>query len=193
MYGRIMDNKEKIMQCALELFSHKGYEGTGIQEITQAAGITKPTLYYYFGNKEGLLKAVLEYHFSDFMGKLENAAVYNGDTVNTVTQLSRMFLTIAKEKALFYRMYLSMSSSAVNTTSFLCITPFCGQIIGIVETFFLKAAQDNGNMKGHEKEITVSYLGVINSYALLLLNSKLELSETLIYRIVHLFLHGIYS
>lgn len=193
MYGRIMDNKEKIMQCALELFSHKGYEGTGIQEITQAAGITKPTLYYYFGNKEGLLKAVLEYHFSDFMGKLENAAVYNGDTVNTVTQLSRMFLTIAKEKALFYRMYLSMSSSAVNTTSFLCITPFCGQIIGIVETFFLKAARDNGNMKGHEKEITVSYLGVINSYALLLLNSKLELSEKLIYRIVHLFLHGIYS
>ncbi len=188
-----MDNKEKIMQCALELFSDKGYEGTGIQEITQAAGITKPTLYYYFGNKEGLLKAILDFYFSDFTVKLENAAAYSGDTVNTVTQISRMFLTAAKENTLFYRMYLSMSLSAVNTTSFLCITPFCERISGIVETFFLKAAQDNGNMKGHEKEITMSYLGVINSYALLLLNGKLELSEKLIYRIVHLFLHGIYS
>lgn len=188
-----MDNKEKIMQCALELFSDKGYESTGIQEITQTAGITKPTLYYYFGNKEGLLKAILEYYFSDFIQKLEIAATYNGDTVNTVTQMSRMFLTVAKENKLFYRMYLSMTLSAVNTTSFLCTSPFFEQINEIVETFFLKAAQDNGNMKGHEKEITMSYLGMINSYALLLLNGKLELSESLIYRIVHLFLHGIFS
>jgi AcrR family transcriptional regulator len=45
-----MDNKEKIMQCALELFANKGYDGTGIQEITQISEVTKPTLYYYFGN-----------------------------------------------------------------------------------------------------------------------------------------------
>ena len=90
-------------------------------------------------------------------------------------------------------MHLSMSSSAVNTTSFLTITPYCERIEEIVETFFLKAAQDNGNMKGHEREISRSYLGVINSYTLLLLNGKIELSEELIYRIVHLFLHGIYS
>lgn len=188
-----MDSKERIMQCALELFSDKGYEGTGIQEITKTVGITKPTLYYYFGSKEGLLKAILEYHFSDFIRKLEAAATYNGDTVNTVTCISRIFLTVARENPLFYRMYLSMSVSAVNTTSFLCISPFCEQISAIVEAFFIKAAQDNGNMKGHEKEITMSYLGVINSYARLLLYDRLELSEQLIYRIVHLFLHGIFS
>lgn len=188
-----MDNKEKIMQCALELFSNKGYDGTGIQEITQTAGITKPTLYYYFGNKEGLLKTILEYHFSDFITRLENATAYSGDTVKTVTEVSRFFLEIAKEKPIFYRMYLSMSSSAINTTAFLCITPFCERIEEIIESFFLKSAQDNGNMKGHEKEISRSFLGIINSYTLLLLNDKIELSENLIYRIVHLFLHGIYS
>ena len=188
-----MDNKEKIMQCALELFANKGYDGTGIQEITQISGVTKPTLYYYFGNKEGLLKAILEYHFSDFVNKLEEAAVYQGDTVNTVTKLSRVFLTVAIENPIFYRLYLSMSSSAVNTTGFLCITPFCERVENIIESFFFKAADDNGNMKGHEIEITRSYLGMINSYTLLLLNEKSRLSEDLIYRIVHLFLHGIYS
>ena len=90
-------------------------------------------------------------------------------------------------------MYLSMSSSAINTTAFLCITPFCERIEEIIESFFLKSARDNGNMKGHEKEISRSFLGIINSYTLLLLNNKIELSENLIYRIVHLFLHGIYS
>ena len=45
-----MDNRERILQCALELFYAKGYDAVGVQEIAQKAGITKPTLYYYFGN-----------------------------------------------------------------------------------------------------------------------------------------------
>ena len=43
-----MDNKETIMTCALDLFYARGYDGVGVQEIADAAGITKPTLYYYF-------------------------------------------------------------------------------------------------------------------------------------------------
>ena len=41
-----MDNRERILQCALELFYAKGYDAVGVQEIAQKAGITKPTLYY---------------------------------------------------------------------------------------------------------------------------------------------------
>ena len=48
-----MDNIERILQCALELFYAKGYDAVGVQEIAQKAGITKPTLYYYFGSKYG--------------------------------------------------------------------------------------------------------------------------------------------
>lgn len=48
-----MDNRERILQCALELFYAKGYDAVGVQEIAQKAGITKPTLYYYFGSKYG--------------------------------------------------------------------------------------------------------------------------------------------
>ena len=50
-----MDNRERILQCALELFYAKGYDAVGVQEIAQKAGITKPTLYYYFGSKYGLI------------------------------------------------------------------------------------------------------------------------------------------
>jgi AcrR family transcriptional regulator len=39
------DVKQTIMVKALELFSAKGYEGVSISELTEAAGITKPTLY----------------------------------------------------------------------------------------------------------------------------------------------------
>ena len=55
-----MDNREKILQCAEELFYSRGYDAAGVQEIVEMAGVTKPTLYYYFGSKRGLLEAILE-------------------------------------------------------------------------------------------------------------------------------------
>ena len=57
----IMDNRELIVQSALELFYARGYDAVGVQEIVDKAGISKPTLYYYFGSKLGLLKVLLEY------------------------------------------------------------------------------------------------------------------------------------
>ena len=62
-----MDNRERILQCALELFYAKGYDAVGVQEIAQKAGITKPTLYYYFGSKYGLLETLLTKHFTVLM------------------------------------------------------------------------------------------------------------------------------
>ena len=74
-----MDNREKILRCALELFYHKGYDAVGIQEICQSAGITKPTLYHYFGSKYGLLEVLLEHELSGFLSRLsENARFLNG-------------------------------------------------------------------------------------------------------------------
>ena len=50
-----MDNRELLLNTALELFHAKGYDAVGVQEIVDRAGVTKPTLYYYFGSKLGLL------------------------------------------------------------------------------------------------------------------------------------------
>ena len=54
-----LDNKEKILECALNLFYQKGYDAVGVQEIVTAVGITKPTLYYYYKSKYGLLESLL--------------------------------------------------------------------------------------------------------------------------------------
>ena len=54
-----MDNREKILTSALDLFYARGYDAVGIQQIVDAAGLTKPTMYYYFGSKRGLLDALL--------------------------------------------------------------------------------------------------------------------------------------
>jgi AcrR family transcriptional regulator len=52
--------RQKIIAAARALFAEKGYSGATVDEIVVKAKTTKPMLYYYFGNKEGLFAAVLE-------------------------------------------------------------------------------------------------------------------------------------
>ncbi len=44
----------RLLVAARQLFAKKGYEGTTVREIAALAGVTKPVLYYHFGNKEGI-------------------------------------------------------------------------------------------------------------------------------------------
>ncbi|HXY37083.1 MAG TPA: TetR/AcrR family transcriptional regulator [Planctomycetaceae bacterium] len=61
---------EEILQAAVGLFARKGFEATSTREIVEAAGVTKPMLYYYFKSKEGLCEAVLTRFLSPFYARL---------------------------------------------------------------------------------------------------------------------------
>jgi len=61
------DNRQRIIDTALELFAKKGYDAVSTLEIATAAGITKPTMYYYFGSKEGLLTEILNIRYTRFL------------------------------------------------------------------------------------------------------------------------------
>ncbi len=56
-----MDNRERLLQCALDLFADRGYDAVGVQEIVDTAGVTKPTMYHYFGSKHQLLQELHRY------------------------------------------------------------------------------------------------------------------------------------
>ncbi len=52
--------KQRIFQAAVSLIARKGYEATGIRAIAKAAGVNIARINYYFGDKAGLLKAIIE-------------------------------------------------------------------------------------------------------------------------------------
>jgi AcrR family transcriptional regulator len=51
---------DKALDQALHVFWRQGYEGTSIADLTEAIGITKPSLYAAFGNKEELFRKALD-------------------------------------------------------------------------------------------------------------------------------------
>ena len=52
--------RDEIVAAAARIFHQKGYEATSIQEVAEAVGMLKGSLYYYIDAKEDLLFAVIE-------------------------------------------------------------------------------------------------------------------------------------
>ncbi len=60
------NSSARILDAALTLFSERGYQATSTREICDLAGITKPTLYYFFKSKEGIYYAICQNAMSEF-------------------------------------------------------------------------------------------------------------------------------
>ncbi|RLB35750.1 MAG: hypothetical protein DRH11_01775 [Deltaproteobacteria bacterium] len=52
--------RSMLIAAGINLFAEKGYASASVREIVKLAGVTKPVLYYYFKNKEGLFRAILD-------------------------------------------------------------------------------------------------------------------------------------
>lgn len=54
-----VETRDLILAQARRLFLQRGFADVSVGEVAGAVGVTKPTLYYHFGDKEGLYAAVL--------------------------------------------------------------------------------------------------------------------------------------
>lgn len=53
--------RDRIIETAAELMFHRGVGGTSIPDIQAAAGVSASQIYHYFGDKQGLVLAVIDY------------------------------------------------------------------------------------------------------------------------------------
>lgn len=188
-----MDNRQRLLDCALELFSQRGYDAVGVREVVEMVGVTKPTLYHYFDSKRGLLEALLQREGSRMLTEILRASIYQGDLVLTLETIVRTYFTFAHHATSYYRMQLGMYFSPPESEANQAIRPFTNQQREILEGLFIQAAEDHGNMSGRHARYAAGLLGAINAMIGLYLNNELTLSEELVYQTVHHFMHGIFS
>ncbi|KMY66816.1 TetR family transcriptional regulator [Desulfocarbo indianensis] len=188
-----MDNRQKILAKAEELFAAQGYNAVGVQELAQAADVTKPTLYHYYGSKLGLLQAVLEDGFLPLLQQTREAAQYQGDLPLTLYRLANAYFAFSKARPGFYRLQLSLWFSPPESEDFDAVRPWGHRQQEMLEALFQAAVRDHGNMKGRHRRYAATFLGMLNTLISLGLNNLLELNDELVFNAVHQFMHGIYS
>ena len=188
-----MDNRSQILGVALQLFSDRGYDAVGVQEIAEAAGVTKPTLYHYFGSKQGLLKTLLEGSFEPFNRAVSQAAGYSGDLPLTLENLVRAYFDFARQHPVDYRLQLALYFAPRSSEAWHLVAGLNSQQYQVVENLFRSASKEHGNMTGRHQLYAASFIGQVNTCISLWLNGYLELEDSLVHRVVHQFQHGIYS
>jgi AcrR family transcriptional regulator len=67
------DPPEVLLEAAFQVFSLKGYRNTRLEEVAEAAGVTKGAIYYYFDSKEDLLRRAVERRHRAIFGEIEEA------------------------------------------------------------------------------------------------------------------------
>jgi AcrR family transcriptional regulator len=85
------ETRGHILAKARRLFMQRGYASVSVGEVAEAVGVTKPTLYYHFGDKEGLYAEVLR----DLMREI-------GGYVRQVTETEHLVRLRLYELALGY-------------------------------------------------------------------------------------------
>lgn len=91
-------SQNRILNKALELFSSKGYEATSVREICEASGLTKPTLYHFFGSKEGVYRALVEGALNEVHTDLLAELAGPGDSHQRLRGMARRYLAYAQER-----------------------------------------------------------------------------------------------
>lgn len=65
------ENRARLIAAALKVFSRAGYEGATVDELAEAAGMSKPNLLYYYASKEALYRAALDSLLENWLEPLE--------------------------------------------------------------------------------------------------------------------------
>jgi AcrR family transcriptional regulator len=87
-----------IARVAARLFAERGYDATSVREIVEAAGVTKPTLYYHFGSKQGLAEALLTKPMNRFIESLRDLVANEANPIVLLKGMFEAFITFTTQE-----------------------------------------------------------------------------------------------
>ena len=89
-------NRAAILSAGLDVFSQYGFRGTTLDQIAEAAGLSKPNLLYYFSSKEAIHTALLERLLENWLDPLK-ALDAAGDPVQEIVAYAQRKLALSKD------------------------------------------------------------------------------------------------
>ncbi len=87
--------RDRLLQAGVVVFSRAGFNGSSVQDITDAAGVPKGSFYNHFDSKERLGAAAIEYFWREKAEK--SLAILADDSLEPRTRLKQYFEQVVIE------------------------------------------------------------------------------------------------
>lgn len=184
------NSREDILNTACKLFSEKGYDAVGVQEVCEKAGITKPTLYYYFGSKKGLLQALAAEKGGVLFSLLKEACEYKHEFFDSISEILTAEIGFAKKNQDFFRLHVNLMHAPASSECAECYAQLKSDLNAMFLEFFELSAEEFGNMRTKEELYSTLFHNNLMSVALNVIDGILEDDEESIYKITHSFIYG---
>lgn len=85
-------NRKEVLERATQVFHNKGYNGTSMQDLVNATGLNRSSIYNSFGSKLSLFKEVLSYYQSINNKRMNKNVVANHNASDAIKAIFEMFL-----------------------------------------------------------------------------------------------------
>lgn len=100
------DARRAILDATEELLLEAGGEAFGVRALAARCGYTAPTIYHYFGDKDGVIDALLEERFARLLAEVRTVP-QGDDPLENLRGMLRAYLRFAADHPTFYRVILA--------------------------------------------------------------------------------------
>lgn len=111
-----IDTKEHIFKIAAQLFAEKGFNGVSMRELSEHSGVSKPTIYYYFGSKEGIYRALLEAGIEHTQADVARIRALNLSVHDELVEIIKEKFRDCREYPEFSKFFISVHMSIEKLT-----------------------------------------------------------------------------
>jgi TetR/AcrR family transcriptional regulator len=185
--------RQQILGAALKRFADAGYAGASVQDIVNAARVTKPTLYYHFENKAGLYQALIDRAHDERLRLMQEAAARADSLPEKLVEiLAALFGFLHGNRELMRIAFTTLFASAGEIPSEIRYSDKCTRNYEFIHSL-MKQGQREGVLTKQYKseELTLAIFGMLNIYIMgEVIRPKRKLNRRTAERIVTLFLEG---
>jgi AcrR family transcriptional regulator len=111
--ARGQKSRRELIEIAIDCFARFGYQGTSVDRIARAAGVTKGAIYYHFRDKEDLLTAAVADRVEEFEQRVQKACENTG-AVSALRRIARVCVEHAKSND-YPRFTITLMVEAIET------------------------------------------------------------------------------
>jgi AcrR family transcriptional regulator len=151
--------KEEILDVATRQFAERGYEGTSMNDVAEAVGVRKASLFYHFETKEALYEAVLDRLIATIAMPLgaayEAQGTWEERLVNAADTVTSVIASHPHAAKLLLREAMDWGPVARGELS--------GHVVAVLEASaaFIRAGQEAGVFaKADPRQIVVTLIGL---------------------------------
>ncbi len=184
--------RQRLLSAATDLFTQRGYAATTVREIVGAAGVTKPVLYYYFRNKEGIYLELMREAFTRLDELIDGSQGDPGSATQKLLRLCDRTYTLFMENVKVARVMYSIYYGPQQGAPFFDFDAYHLKFQAAVRGLIQEGIRKGEFRKGNPEDMTWAILGAVNvAMEVHLGHTELELGREGLARVLNLIFQGI--